>query len=478
MDPAPGNLDRVARRVIGVDSSTQSCTVVVVDDETGQVLRHGSVPHPDGTEVDPGHWRRALDSALAAVGGLDADVVAMGIAAQQHGMVALDADGAVVRPALLWNDTRSAGAAANLAAELGAAEWADATGSVPLASFTVSKLRWMAEHEPAAAARVAAVCLPHDWLTWSVRGAASLSALSTDRGDASGTGYWSPRAGSYCPELVELAFGRPLAVPTVLEPWTVAGEMRPGMVVSAGTGDNMAAALGLRAEPGEVVMSIGTSGVVSAVSDAPTSDPTGTIAGFADATGRFLPLVCTLNGARVLTSVARMIGCDLERLSDLALSAPPGAEGLVLVPYFDGERTPNLPDARGRLFGMSSENTTQANVARAAVEGIVCGLADGVDALVAAGVDVRTVVLVGGATRSTAVQQIAAAVIEADVRAAHPAEHAALGAAWQAARAAQGGSPPGWPPPAARGVSGPATPSVRARYREAAEQVAAVSGRP
>ena len=175
--------------VAGVDSSTQACKVVVRDAGTGRLVRQGRAAHPDGTEVDPAVWERALHAAIQDAGGLD-DVEALSVGAQQHGMVCLDQDGAVVRPALLWNDTRSAAAAADLVRELGGpAVWADAVGSVPVASFTVGKLRWLAEHEPEHAARTAAVCLPHDWLTWRLRGTGRIDDLVTDRGDASGTGY-------------------------------------------------------------------------------------------------------------------------------------------------------------------------------------------------------------------------------------------------------------------------------------------------
>uniref|UniRef100_UPI001FEC4EE9 FGGY family carbohydrate kinase n=1 Tax=Pseudonocardia pini TaxID=2758030 RepID=UPI001FEC4EE9 len=180
--------------VAGVDSSTQSCKVVVRDAESGELVRSGRATHPDGTEVEPKHWWAALQQALEQAGGLG-DVAAVSVAGQQHGMVCLDSSGEVVRPALLWNDTRSAAAAAALVDELGAQAWADATGTVPVASITVTKLRWLAEHEPAHASRVAAVCLPHDWLTWQLRGGRDLDALVTDRSDASGTGYFDASAG-------------------------------------------------------------------------------------------------------------------------------------------------------------------------------------------------------------------------------------------------------------------------------------------
>ncbi|MCM0676352.1 FGGY family carbohydrate kinase, partial [Micromonospora phytophila] len=226
--------------VAGVDSSTQSCKVVVRDAETGALVRQGRAPHPDGTEVDPQAWWDALRAAVDAAGGL-ADVAAVSVAGQQHGMVCLDEAGRVVRPALLWNDTRSAGAAAGLVEEAGGGaagrrSWADAVGSVPVASFTVTKLRWLARHEPEHAAATAAVCLPHDWLTWRLAGAPGLDALRTDRGDASGTGYWSPRTGEYRFDLLEQAFGRRPQVPTVLGPAEPAGILRPGVPGEAGSG--------------------------------------------------------------------------------------------------------------------------------------------------------------------------------------------------------------------------------------------------
>jgi xylulokinase len=452
--------------VAGVDSSTQACKVVVRDADTGELRREGRAAHPDGTEVDPAAWWQALQAAADAAGGLD-DVAAVGVGAQQHGMVCLDETGQVVRPALLWNDTRSAGAAADLVAEGGGpAAWAQGVGSVPVASFTVTKLRWLAEHEPEAANRVAAVCLPHDWLTWRLAGSGGLEALTTDRGDASGTGYWSPAAGAYRPDLLRLALGREVLLPAVLDPDASPAAAAAGAMLAPGTGDNMAAALGLGARPGDVVVSIGTSGTVFAVSETPTADPSGTVAGFADATGRFLPLVCTLNAARVLDAAARMLGVDHRRLSELALSAPPGADGLTLVPYLEGERTPNRPDASGALHGLRLANTTPACLARAAVEGLLCGLADGLDALLAEGVEVERLWLIGGGARSEALRRIAPAVLGHPVVVPPPAEYVADGAARQAAWVLAGGErPPDWDQDGAASASTAApTPAVRERY--------------
>lgn len=424
--------------VMGVDSSTQSCKVVIVDADTGAVVREGRAAHPAGTSVDPEAWWTALRTAVAAAGGM-ADVAAWSIGGQQHGLVALDERGEVVRDALLWNDTRSAGAAADLVAEFGAERLADRTGLVPVASFTISKLRWLRDHEPENAARTAAVALPHDWLTWRLRGfgpaaapgAAALDELVTDRSDASGTGYWSAATGAYDRDLVVAALGHEAVLPRVL----AADEFvldRDGRRVAAGAGDNAASALGVGAGVGDVVVSIGTSGTVFAVSELPVADPTGTVAGFASADGHHLPLVCTLNAARVLDVVAALLGVDHDELSRLALTAEPGAGGLTLVPYFEGERTPNLPDATASLSGMTLAATTRENLARAAVEGMLSGLGAGLEALRELGVPMRRVLLVGGGARSDAVQRIAPLVFGLDVEVPVPGEYVALGAAQQA----------------------------------------------
>ncbi len=352
--------------VAGVDSSTQSTKVVVCDADTGEVLREGRAAHPDGTEVDPHLWWAAFERASA---GLLDGVVAIGVGGQQQGMICLDEAGEVVRPALLWNDTRSARAAVDLTDEFGGPQaWADAVGLVPVASFTVTKLRWFARAEPELAARTRTVLLPHDWLTHRLR--AGGGEPTTDRGEASGTGYWSPATGEYRRDLVRLAFGRDVALPRVAGPAETVGETASGAILAAGTGDTMGAALGVGLRSGDVVVSLGTSGCAFGLSEVPTADPSRLVAGYADATGRFLPLVCTLNAARVLVAVADLLGRSLAELDDLALSASPGAGGLTLLPYLDGERTPNLPDARGLLAGLTRTNASAANLARAAV---ACG---------------------------------------------------------------------------------------------------------
>jgi xylulokinase len=435
-----------ATLVAGVDSSTQSCKVVVRDLATGAVVRTGRATHPEGTEVDPESWWVALQSAIRDAGGLD-DVAAISIAGQQHGMVVLDAAGRVIRPALLWNDTRSAAAATALIAEVGAGELAARTGSVPVASFTSTKLRWLRDAEPANAARVAAVALPHDWLTWRLRGFGPenpvLAELTTDRSDASGTGYFNPVTNEYDADLLERALGHAAILPRVLGPAESAGHAG-GVLVGPGAGDNAGAALGLGAVAGDVVVSIGTSGTVFAVTDTPTQDSTGTVAGFADASGRFLPLIATLNAARVLDAIAGLVGVDHTELGRLALEAEPGSGGAVLQPYFEGERTPNLPNATATLFGLTLASTTRPTLARAAIEGMLCGLADGLDAVRGQGVLASRILLTGGAAQNSAVSAIAAQVFDVPVVIPRPAEYVALGAAVQAAWALTGERPE-WP---------------------------------
>lgn len=455
--------------VAGIDSSTQSSKVVVCDVADGRVVRSGSAPHPTGTEVHPDQWWQALGSAIEAAGGLD-DVAAVPVGAQQHGMVCLDESGEVVREALLWNDTRSGPAADELIADLGGPQqWVDEVGVVPVASITATKLRWLADNEPANADRTAAVCLPHDWLSWKLTGSTDLADLWTDRSDASGTGYFSAAADEYQPRLLELAMrGRTPMVPRIVGPAQNGGAMRSGAGIGAGAGDNAAAALALGAVPGDCIVSLGTSGVVSAVSDSAPTDYAGLVAGFADATGRQLPLVCTLNGAPVLAAVAKMLDVDFDTLSDLALSAPAGADGLSLVPYFEGERSPNLPRTRGALHGMTGRNLNSANIARAGVEGLLCSLQYCADRIRDQGIEINRIILVGGGARSAAIRELAPAIFARPVVVPEPGEYVALGAARQAAWSLDPTSePPRWSAADERVYEAAPTPHVVEQYHEA-----------
>jgi xylulokinase len=422
--------------VAGVDSSTSACKIEIRDADSGEVVAAGRAPHPATTpprsEQHPQEWWTAFRLACAHAGVFgDHRPAAISVAGQQHGLVVLDAGGNVLRPAKLWNDTESAADAHALVATLGADAWAEACGSVPVASFTITKLCWLRRCEPDVFGRMASILLPHDWLTGRLTG-----RMTTDRGDASGTGWWSPAEERYRPDLLELVDETvhwDELLPEVLAPTASAGEWR-GMVVGPGTGDNMGAALGLGLRPGDLALGLGTSGTAFCVSEKPTADATGTVAGFADATGRYLPLVCTLNATKVTDVVARLLGVDAAGLDALALAAPAGSGGLVLVPHLDGERTPNRPDAAGDLTGIRSD-VTREQLARSAVEGVVCNLLDGarrLASLVPRMSDGR-VLLVGGGAHSAAYRQVIADLIGRPVLIPDVGEPVARGAAMQAA---------------------------------------------
>ena len=429
--------------VAGVDSSTQSVKVVLRDADSGELIASTSRPHPDGTEVNPLEWKKALDSALDELGKYEISAISIG--GQQHGMVALDHDGAVIRDALLWNDTRSDKAAQQLNSEI--PDIHERTGSQLVASFTASKVRWLADNEKSNAERVAAIALPHDWLSWQLSGANNLNSLFTDRSDASGTGYFDSVKNEYCRDIFATALRsqRDVVLPKIIAPNAFGGETSKGVPIAAGAGDNAGAALGLGAGVGDLVISLGTSGTAFAVSSSSTHDPSGEVAGFADATGNFLPLACTLNAAKIFNTVATTLGISFEEFSSLALNAPAGAEGLRIIPHFDGERTPNRPQARGLFSGITHSNFTKANIARAAIEGVVAGMVYATQAVEKLGVSYSRVLLIGGAAKNPAVQQIAADFFGKVIHIPPTGEYVADGAAKQAAWALSGkANPPQW----------------------------------
>ena len=452
--------------VAGVDSSTQSVKIVIRDAQTGGLVREGRAPHPPGTEVDPEHWWLALQQAITSAGGLD-DVSAISIGGQQHGMVTLDSNGNLIRPALLWNDTRSAAAARAINQEN--PDIADRTGSTLVASFTASKVRWLLENEPENAQRVAAICLPHDWLSWKLSGSNNIHEIFTDRSDASGTGYFNPVTSEYDRELFQRIFDvdQDIYLPKIISRNDFGLRASESLLIGAGAGDNAGAAFGLQAEPGDLIVSLGTSGTAFAVSDTSTHDATGEVAGFADLTGRFLPLVCTLNAARILDAATAILQCTHEELGELALQAEPGAHGLSLLPYFEGERTPNRPDATGVLAGLTLENSNRADIARAYIEGMLSGLVDAAQSLISRGVAVNRILLIGGAAKNPAVGKIAASLFGREVLIPPAGEYVANGAARQAAWVVLGGeSAPVWDLGEVERVNAPHTPEVLERYRK------------
>ena len=430
--------------VLGIDSGTQSTKVIALDVETGTMLGMGRAPHSGADVQDPEQWWAALIEATRQVVTPEQRVIGLSVAGQQHGLVTLDAAGKPVRPAPLWNNVASAPDAERLN-EL--ADFAAETGTRLVASFTITKLAHLARTEPAALARVAAVGLPHDWLNFLLTG-----ELASDRGDASGSGWWSPAEGRDRRDLLALAVGDEVAgrlrLPVVRGPNEAAGPLSPaaaamlglpaGIPVGAGTGDNMAAALGIGAEAGEIVVSLGTSGTVYTVTETPTRDEAGEVCGFADATGRFLPLACMLNCTRVVDTVAEMFGIDRAAALDRAAAAPDGAGGLVMTPYLTGERTPNLPTATGTITGLTAANATPDFFLRAALEGVADGLAYCVGALARCGLTDSEITLVGGGSAHSAWRQAIADATGQPVVIRAGGEHAARGAAIQAAAVVRG----------------------------------------
>ena len=519
--------------VAGVDTSTQSTKVRVTDALTGRTVRFGQARHPKGTSVDPNAWWDAFLAAAREAGGLD-DVSALAVGGQQHGMVLLDERGAVIRDALLWNDTRSAPQAERLIRAFGEApatdaerargvedgdgddaatlrgkqRWVLAVGSSPVASYTLTKVAWTAEAEPDNARRIAAIALPHDWLSWRIAGFGPvpqgddphLDALFTDRSDASGTSYFDAASNTYRRDLLAFALapawgshasfgadgavdapaaavdhaerltlpavlGPRQAAPVVADPAIAGRDVPGGCILAPGGGDNAMASLGLGMAVGDVSISLGTSGVAAAIAEGPTYDMTGAISGFADCTGHFLPLACTINGSRITDAGCHALGVDYDGLAELAARSEPGAGGITLVPYFDGERTPNRPDATASLTGMTLANTTAPNIARAFVEGLLCSQRDCLELVRALGVDVRRILLIGGGARSSAVRAYGPGILGQSIALPATDEYVAIGAARQAAWVLSGeAEPPAWELTIDETLTGEPTPQVYAQY--------------
>lgn len=433
--------------VAGIDCSTQSTKALVVDADSGVTVGVGRWPHQvTGTggarETDPEVWWDALAAALAATG-RTTDLAAISVAGQQHGMIVLDAEGRPLRPAKLWNDTESAPDAADLTAALGGSDWwAERVGMVPVASFTATKWAWLRRVEPEVAAATAAIRLPHDFLTERLthRGV-------TDRGDVSGTGWWSTAAEDYFDEVLDhpiLQLERRL-LPHVLGPIESAGEVTRsaakklgiplGIPVGPGTGDNAGAAVGLGLEPGVPVISLGTSGTAFMVSTGRIVDPSGTVAGFADATGRFLPLAATLNCTLAVDRIAGWLGLERE--------VTVNRTNVVVLPFFDGERTPNLPNATASIVGLQ-HTTEPAEILLAAYQGAALSLFEALDVIDrrSSGIAANApLVLVGGGARGVTWRRVIQSFSGRAIQIPEAQELVALGAAAQAASMLSGEAP-------------------------------------
>lgn len=472
--------------VMGVDSSTQSCKVQLRDAETGALVGSGSADHPATrppvSEQSASSWWNALivafERAVASAGVRKSDVAAISVAGQCHGLVLMDDLGQVLRPVKLWNDLTSAPQAQAMVAEAGPKYWADQVGSVPPPAFTITKLAWMAANEPDVLAATSQICLPHDWLTWRLSG-----QLVTDRSEASGTGYYAAWDNAYRYDILRHFGGveADILLPQVLGPDTPVGSISTqaanelglvsSVVIGPGAGDQHAAALGMGLQPGDIAFSLGTSGVVMAVSDGPVHDAGGVIDGVCDATGRYLPLVCVLNAATVTDWFRNLLGVSVEQFDELALSVGPESRTVTLAAYFDGERRPNLPYANGLLAGLTTA-TSRAELARAAVDGVVMGLLEGLDAIRGYGIATnRRVLVVGAPSASAAYRQSLADFLQRPVMRIDTPSATARGACLQAAAVLHGVAIDeirnAWPPTVVQVTEpGPMpTENLRAAYR-------------
>ncbi|HEY8966253.1 MAG TPA: xylulokinase [Candidatus Methylacidiphilales bacterium] len=437
---------------LGIDCGTQSTKTIALDGGTGAVLATASaatdlIPGlPRGhAEQHPADWMKALDATVAEVvsklGDRKGEVAGIGISGQQHGFVPLDGDFKVIRPAKLWCDTSTAEECDLFRAEFGGTEGLIALlGNDVLPGFTAPKILWLKRHEPENFLRLRHVALPHDYLNWYLTG-----KLTMEFGDASGTALLDVRKREWCRPVVDFIDPALIeALPAVGSSLAGAGELRPelaakwglkpGVRVSSGGGDNMMGALGTgNVRVGRVTASLGTSGTLYARADAPVVDPTGEIAAFCDSADGWLPLLCTMNVTVVTEAARNLFGWSHEAFGDAVASVPPGADGLLFLPYLQGERTPNLPSGTGVLHGMTATNATPARIARAMIEGATLGMAYGLERLRKLGIAPSEIRLTGGGSKSAVWRQLCADVFGTPVVTMESAEGAALGAAIQAA---------------------------------------------
>ena len=435
---------------LGIDCGTQGTKALLLDDN-GKALGRGYSPHAlvegasGAREQDPAWWvealRQAVTLALSSAGNA-VTVRALGVSGQQHGLVILDENLAVIRPAKLWNDTETAPQNSALIDRFGGSEaFFQRFGIVPRAGYTVSKLLWLSELEPASFARIRHILLPHEYLNFWLTG-----QIRAEFGDASGTAFFDVRSRTWAREILDEIDGGTgqlfAALPPLMGSQELVGKLRPEIalalglspecVVAAGGGDNMMGAIGTgNVRPGMVTLSLGTSSTVYSFREMPAHDPSGNVAPFCSSSGGWLPLVCTMNATNVVTSTVRLLGKTISEI-DAALDAtPPGADGLVFLPFLNGERTPDLPTARGSLHGISSTNFTAAHLIRSAVEGVSFGILNGLD-LVLEGKPAETIRVIGGGARSRAWRQLLADATGATIDVPTEEESGCLGAAIQA----------------------------------------------
>ena len=436
---------------LGVDCGTQSTKTIALDAETGEILASASQPYDLLPGLPPGHaeqhpqtWADALlatvDAVVAQLGPRRADVRGIGVSGQQHGFVPLDAAGEVIRPTKLWCDVSTVEECALLTATLGGPTAVIALlGNAILPGFTAPKILWLKRHEPENFARLAHTLLPHDYLNFVLTGAPRM-----EYGDASGTALLDVKTRAWSEAVADAIDPRVLGtLPPLGSSREAAGPLRPDLaarwglpgsvVVSAGGGDNMMGAIGTgNVRPGAMTASLGTSGTLYAYAAAPVVDPDGEIAAFCDSTDAWLPLLCTMNVTVATEQVRRLFGWSHEQFEHAAAGVAPGADGLLFLPYLQGERTPNYPAATGVLHGLTPANTTPAHLARATLEGVTLGLAYGLEKFRRLGAAPAEIRLIGGGSRSALWRQLCADIFGAPVVTLVQSEGAALGAALQA----------------------------------------------
>ena len=437
---------------IGIDSGTQGTKVIVLSREKGQVVAsayasHQLIENPQGgREQQPEWWITACDEAMQEVllaPEVNRDLVrAMAVSGQQHGFVPLDDQGQVIRPAKLWCDTETTAQCLAITQRVGGeAAVIEAIGNSIAVGYTASKVAWLKEMEPQHFNRLHTVLLPHDYLNYWLTG-----ERKTEYGDASGTAYFDIRRRRWSETLINAIddsgrFGQ--CLPKIVAPQDACGHLRPhlaaewglpqNVTVAAGGGDNMMAAIGTgNVDAGVLTASLGTSGTIYAFSDTPVVDQQGELAAFCSSNGGWLPLVCTMNVTVATELVRDLLQMDLKQFNDAVDQAPPGADGLLLLPYFNGERTPALPEATATLHGLTSFNYTPANLCRAAMEGATLGLRYGLDVMLRNGIRPAEVRLVGGGAQSRAWRQLAADIFQLPIVSPESTEAGALGAALQA----------------------------------------------
>ncbi|MVW84517.1 xylulokinase [Pseudomonas sp. PB101] len=438
---------------LGIDCGTQGTKAIILDAASGEVLGQGAATHTlisgahGRREQDTAQWLEAFASAtrrtLLSAGVDGQSILGIGVSGQQHGLVLLDDQGKVLRPAKLWCDTESTAENDRLLAHLGGEKASlERLGVVIAPGYTLSKLLWTKEQHPEVFSRIAHILLPHDYLNHWLTGRSC-----SEYGDASGTGYFNVRTRQWDVQLlrdIDPSGRLQAALPELIEAHQAVGTILPGIAaqlginprarVSSGGGDNMMGAIGTgNIQPGAITMSLGSSGTVYAYADRPNVAADAAVATFCSSTGGWLPLICTMNLTNATGLVRDLLDLDIEQFNTLVANAPIGAEGVCMLPFFNGERVPALPHASGSLSGLTMTNLTRANLCRAVVEGTTFGLRYGLDLLRHNGLQSRSICLIGGGSKSAVWRQIVADTMNTPVICTEQAEAAALGAAIQAA---------------------------------------------